>query len=75
MKDIFKGAALSVLIHYPHDPLRQHYDRLLEGGTSPSLARVTLARKIASISLALWKKKEPYQPKREQRAEEIPREA
>ncbi len=75
LKDIFKGAAMSVLIHYPHDPLRQHYDRLLEGGTAPSLARVTLARKIAAISLALWKKEEPYQPQREQRAEEIPREA
>ncbi len=70
-----KGAAMSVLIHYPHDPLRQHYDRLLEGGTAPNLARVTLARKIASISLAVWKKKEAYQPERDQRAEEIPREA
>ncbi len=66
---------MSVLIHYPHDPLRQDYDRLREGGSAPNLARVTLARKIAAISLALWKKEEPYQPEREPRAEEIPREA
>jgi Flp pilus assembly protein CpaB len=33
-------------------------------GTSESLVRLTLARKIASITLALWKKGERYDPKK-----------
>jgi predicted ABC-type transport system involved in lysophospholipase L1 biosynthesis ATPase subunit len=58
LKDIFKGAAMSVLVHYPDDPLHRHYPRQLEGGTQPTLARVTLARKLASTLLAQWKKEE-----------------
>jgi transposase len=65
LKDIFKGAAMSVLVHYPDDPLYRHYQRQLEGGTKPTLARVTLARKLASTLLAQWKKEEPYQPQRD----------
>jgi hypothetical protein len=65
LKDIFKGAAMSVLVHYPDDPLHRHYQRQLEGGTKPTLARVTLARKLASTLLAQWKKEEPYQPQRD----------
>jgi transposase len=65
LKDVFKGAAMSVLVHHRDDPLYRHYQRLLEGGTKPTLARVTLARKLASTLLALWKKEEPYQPERD----------
>jgi len=67
LKDIFKGAAMSVLVHYPDDPLYRDYQRLLEGGTKPTLARVTLARKLASTALALWKKEEPYRAERDVR--------
>ena len=67
LKDIFKGAATSVLIHHPHDPLYLDYQRLLESGTKPNLGRVTLARKIASTALAIWKKEEPYQAQRDSR--------
>ena len=44
------------------DPLRRDYERLLENGTKPNLARLTLARKIAAIVLAMWKNKEVYNP-------------
>jgi len=33
---------------------------LLAKGMKPELARVTLARKIAAITLTLWKKGEPF---------------
>ena len=45
-------------------PLHERYQQLLEGGTKPTLAQVTLARRIASAVLAMWKKKEPYDPKK-----------
>jgi hypothetical protein len=65
LKDIFKGAAMSVLVYYADHPLYRDYQRVLEGGTKPSLARVTLARKLASTLLALWKKEEPYRAERD----------
>ena len=44
------------------EPLRAAHERMLAGGTKPNLAKVTLARKLAAITLALWKKKEVYDP-------------
>jgi hypothetical protein len=41
-----------------------HYTRLLEGGTKPNLAKLTIARQIASIMLAVWRSGEPYDPLR-----------
>ncbi len=61
-KAIFKGAAVTVLTSMPTEPLRGDYDRLLSNGTKPNLARLTLARKIAAIVLAMWKNKEAYDP-------------
>lgn len=59
LKYIFKQAALSVLLK-PDHPFRKHYDQLLESGTKPSNARLTVARKIAALSLSMWKHKEEY---------------
>jgi transposase len=61
-KAIFKGAAVTVLTSMPTEPLRADYDRLLANGTKPNLARLTLARKIAALVLAMWKNKEAYDP-------------
>lgn len=61
-KAIFKGAAMTVIVSMDKDPLRQDYERLLENGTKPNLARLTIARKIAAIVLAMWKNKEAYDP-------------
>ena len=41
-----------------------HYTRLLEGGTKPNLAKLTIARQIASIMLAVWRSGEAYDPLR-----------
>lgn len=42
----------------------RHYERLLEDGTKPNLAKLTIARQIASITLALWRSGQAYDPKR-----------
>jgi len=64
LKAIFKGAATTVIAHSGPSPLRAHYDLLLENGTKPNLAKLTVARQIAAIVLAMWKTKERYDPGR-----------
>ena len=54
MKEIFKGAATRASCGV--GPLRDFYVALLDKGMKPEMARLTLARKIAAITLALWKK-------------------
>ena len=44
------------------DELKDIYDACVARGTKPDMARVTLARKIASIALRLWKKGELWDP-------------
>jgi transposase len=61
-KAIFKGAAVTVLTSMPTEPLRKDYDRLVTNGTQAHLARLTLARKIAALVLAMWKNQEAYDP-------------
>jgi len=43
-------------------PLFVAYEKMLENGTKPNLARLTIARRIASAVLAIWKHKEEYDP-------------
>lgn len=64
LKNIFKGAATTVIRQLPQDPLHVGYQRLLEGGTKPNLASVTLARRIAATVLSMWKHQEVYDPRR-----------
>ena len=61
LKSIFKGAA-HIAIHQakPRHSLQSTYARLLDGGTRPPLARLTIARKIAAAVLAMWKNEEVY---------------
>ena len=60
VKDIFKSAA-SAACGRP-GPLQDFYRAMLNRGMDPALARVTLARKLAGITLRLWKKGEPFDP-------------
>lgn len=65
LKAVFKGAATTVIGQRRADePLRQSYERQLLAGTKPNLAKLTLARKLAVITLAMWKNQEAYDPKR-----------
>ena len=54
LKDIFKGAAMRAST--AAGPLRDFYENLLAKGRKPTMARLTLARKIAAIMLIVWKK-------------------
>jgi transposase len=64
LKAIFKGAATTVIGRGKDEPIYRHYCRLLDAGTKPNLAKLTIARQIASIVLAVWRTKEVYDPKR-----------
>lgn len=54
LKDIFKGAAMRAST--AAGPLHDFYAALLAKGRKPTMARLTLARKIAAITLIVWKK-------------------
>jgi transposase len=58
LKDIFKGAATAATIR--SGPLQDFYRGLMARGMRPELARVTLTRKLAALTLRLWKTGEPY---------------
>lgn len=60
LKDVFKGAALAAIVR--PGPLQDFYHEMLTRGMRPELARVTLARKLAAVTLRLWKTGEPYDP-------------
>lgn len=64
LKAIFKGAATTVIAHMGPNPLREDYHHLCAAGTKPNLAKLTIARKIAAIVLAMWKREEKYDPDR-----------
>jgi transposase len=54
LKNLFKSAAISASTR--PGPLRDFYVARVEKGIRPTMARLTLARKIAAISLTIWKK-------------------
>ena len=62
LKATFKGAATTVIQQGARVPIYSEYERLLEAGTKPNLAKLTLARKIAAIVLRMWKDEEVYRP-------------
>jgi transposase len=54
LKNLFKGAAMVASIK--PGPFREFYAARLAKGMRPEMARLTLARKIAAITLTVWKK-------------------
>ena len=54
LKGIFKGAAMRA--SSAAGPLHEFYEALLAKGRKPTMAQLTLARKIAAITLIVWKK-------------------
>ncbi len=64
LKHIFKGAATTVITQRNKDPIYARYERLLDGGTKPTLAKLSLARMIAATVLRMWKGEEAYDPGR-----------
>ena len=60
LKNLFKSAAMHVSTST--GPLEDFYRNLLAKGMKPSMARLTLARKIAAIVLTVWKKGARFDP-------------
>ena len=58
LKGLFKGAATMASVR--PGPFQDFYQQLLAKGIKPTMARLTLARKIAAITLTLWKKGENF---------------
>jgi transposase len=65
LKAVFKGAATTVVsLSSADEPLRLGYQRRLADGTKPTMAKLTLARKLAALLLSMWKHEEVYDAKR-----------
>ena len=60
LKDVLKGAATAAAARA--GPLQDFYHAMLTRGMREELARVTLARKLAALTLRLWKTGERYDP-------------
>jgi transposase len=58
LKGLFKGAATMASVR--PGPFQEFYQAALAKGIKPAMARLTLARKIAAITLTLWKKGENF---------------
>ncbi len=61
LKAIFKGAALSAI---QTEEFKQYYQRMIDEKIRPEMALLTTARKIAAITLVVWKKGETFDPNR-----------
>jgi transposase len=62
LKYLLKSIALGASVR--PGPWHDFYQRLLHKGMKPAMARLTLARKIAAITLTVWKKGERFDPKK-----------
>jgi hypothetical protein len=54
LKELFKSAALTA-IRCP-GPFKDYYDPRAQQGVDSAILRVTVARKLAALTLSLWKK-------------------
>lgn len=61
LKRVFKSAATGATRNGPFKPF---YERLRERGLNADLAKLTLARKIAAVTLTVWKKGERFDPQK-----------
>src|SRR6202048_2898240 len=66
LKNLFKSAATHVSTST--EPLGDFYRSLLGKGMKPTMARLTLARKMAAIVLTIWKKGARFDPAEFKRA-------
>ncbi len=60
LKNVFKSMAAAATGR--PGPLQDLYQGMIDRGMREELARVTLARKLAAVTLRVWKSGEPYDP-------------
>ena len=61
LKKVFKTAANSAC---QSGPFKAAYDARIRQGMEPSLARLTIARQLAAITLSIWKRGQQFNPER-----------
>lgn len=61
LKRVFKSAALEAL---KAESVKKIYQRLTSKGIRPEMARLTIARKLAAVALAMWKSGEEFDDKK-----------
>jgi transposase len=66
LKSVFKAAATTVIQKMPDHPLSVAYQRMLDAGIKPNLAKLTVARRISAAVLAMWKNQETYKAENQQ---------
>jgi transposase len=71
LKNIFKGAAMTVITCLKSGPLYEHYVRMTSAGTRPNLAKLTIARRVAAMVLRMWKDEKEYDPSRIEQQERL----
>jgi hypothetical protein len=57
LKFAFKGTALEAL---KTEVFKKMYERLMSSGARAEMARLTIARKLTAVVLAIWKSGEEY---------------
>ena len=62
LKAVFKGAALTAIA--TNKEFKQYYQRMIDNRIRPEMARLTVARKISAITLAVWKRGEKFDRER-----------
>ena len=60
MADQAPASTTTIITQRNKDPIYQRYERLLDGGTKPTLAKLSLARMIAATVLRMWKDEKEY---------------
>ena len=61
LKSVFVSAAAA---GGQSDPWSEYLESLKQKGMRPEMVRLTLARKIATVALTIWKKGETFDPKK-----------
>jgi transposase len=61
LKEVFKNAALEAM---KEEELASYYQEMVSQGTRPEMARLNVARKLAAITLAVWKSEGEYNKER-----------
>jgi len=57
LKAVFKGAVQQAI---KHEPFKSYWEQLKARNLNPAVARVSIARKLASVTLAVWKSSEKF---------------
>ena len=61
LKQIFKDAALTAM---RREPCQSWYQKRIDNGMRPEMARLSLARRLASVTLTIWQRKEKFDPEK-----------